>query len=117
MSHYFPFDLYYIQVIEGIGFSCEFCEGSLIDCDIISNTKDYIFFENHVSIFPNPAGEVINIVTELNIQKIEIIDNNGRVVLSSSSREIDVSSLLAGVYFVKFFGVNNMMYYSKFVKN
>lgn len=116
MSRYYPFDLYYIQVIEGIGFRCDFCEGSFTDCNIISKTKEYTKSKNLVSIFPNPASEVLNIESELNIQKTEIIDRNGRVVMSSSIRELDVSPLLAGVYFVKCYGGNNKLYYSKFVK-
>lgn len=118
-----------MKLVEGVGFVDnlgfyldnytkfgDFCEGTLEDCNIISKTKEYTKSKNLVSVFPNPASEVLNIESELNIQKTEIIDRNGRLVISSSGRELDVSLLLAGLYFVKCYVADKKLYYSKFVK-
>ncbi|MBK9735497.1 MAG: T9SS type A sorting domain-containing protein [Saprospiraceae bacterium] len=59
---------------------------------------------------------MLKINTDFDLLRVEIIDQNGRIVLSSSEKEINVSQLLTGVYFVKCFGVNNKIYFSKFIK-
>lgn len=54
------------------------------------------------SIFPNPAEGSFSIVSEVEFDRIELKDLNGRVIRSISSNElIDVSELSAGVYIVE----------------
>jgi hypothetical protein len=94
-----------------------YCEGTLEQCNIVSSTKDIT--ESNIikwTMYPNPVWEVLNIETEIGIEKTEIIDQNGRIVFSGSNIEINVSHLLSGVYFVKCYSVDNKLYYSKFVK-
>ena len=64
-------------------------------------------FENSVSIYPNPANEVIKILNDnnLSISGIEIIDLMGRTIMNVENRdEINVSDLAEGQYFVKIYG-------------
>lgn len=60
-----------------------------------------------IDIFPNPANIFLSIVSEDNeIQKVEIINGNGKSILSYKNlnmHHIDVSSLSKGVYFVRVF--------------
>ena len=64
-------------------------------------------FGNSVSIYPNPANEVIKILNDnnLSISGIEIIDMMGRTLMNvENCDEINVSELPEGQYFVKIYG-------------
>jgi Secretion system C-terminal sorting domain len=60
---------------------------------------------NSIKLFPNPTQDILKINNESNvtINSVSITDNNGRVVLETSSFEnyIDVRGLQKGIYFVK----------------
>jgi hypothetical protein len=62
-------------------------------------------YKNFVSLYPNPVQDVLKIRNESDstINSVSITDNNGRVVLNTTSFEngIDVSALQNGIYFVK----------------
>ncbi|MCZ8198245.1 MAG: T9SS type A sorting domain-containing protein [Flavobacterium sp.] len=62
-------------------------------------------YKNFVSLYPNPVQDVLKIRNESDstINSVSITDNNGRVVLNTTSFEngIDVSTLQNGIYFVK----------------
>ena len=116
-SQYFPFNTYFIKVIEGIGLKCDYCEGTLADCNIVSSTKNTPDTpSNKIEIFPNPTSDYIILRSSTSISKVEIFDQNNRIVISSQSLEIDVSSLISGVYFVRCITSNNVQYYQKFIK-
>ncbi|MDD4150466.1 MAG: T9SS type A sorting domain-containing protein, partial [Bacteroidales bacterium] len=72
------------------------------DITIVNNIESE--FANAVSIYPNPASETINIVTD-NAQTITITNLVGQIVkeisVANEIETIDVSSLNAGVYFVQ----------------
>jgi hypothetical protein len=57
------------------------------------------------SMYPNPASSVIEIQSQNNFSKVEILDMEGRLVkelmLDSNRYKVDVSGLCVGVYFVK----------------
>jgi len=61
--------------------------------------------ETMISIYPNPANSVLLIQSEANIQKFEIINMLGAVVLSENSGaanlRIDVSQIKTGMYFLR----------------
>ncbi len=116
-------------VMEGFGFSdgpfrglinrklINYCEGTLSDCNIISSTKDTPFDNNsRITISPNPSSEFITIETALDINVVEIINQNGISVLKGNNKEIDVSNLITGVYFVRCSTLQKEMYYNKFIK-
>jgi hypothetical protein len=99
-------------------FLVDFCEGTLEQCKIISSIKDYEKDSNLIELVlnPNPSRDIIAIQTEIHVQKVDIFDQNGRIVLSSFEKQIDVSQFLSGVYFVKCLSGDNKVYYSKFFK-
>jgi hypothetical protein len=69
-----------------------------------------------VMIYPNPAQNNLNIVTNGTFNKVTITDFSGRVVSAGNSKTIDISALSNGVYFIKVEtaqGISN----TKFVKN
>lgn len=115
-------------VMEGFGFSdgpfrglinrklINYCEGTLAECNIISSTKETPLNNYKISITPNPTTDIIKIETGMDIKGIEVIDQNGLSVLKGNDKEIDVSHLISGVYFVKCFSLQNEIYYGKFIK-
>jgi hypothetical protein len=64
---------------------------------------EFVDKEIQIDIFPNPASSFLNIISENNeIQKIEIIDTNGKPISSyQNTNHIDVSNLAKGVYYLK----------------
>ncbi|MCZ8197243.1 MAG: T9SS type A sorting domain-containing protein [Flavobacterium sp.] len=76
--------------------------------------------KNNISIFPNPASNILNIENKTNeqITAISIYSVKGDLIkeLKSVSNSISVSELQNGVYFVKIEMNKNVLNY-KFVKN
>ena len=61
--------------------------------------------QNKLCIYPNPAKNILNVNSTINLSKIEISDICGRRIFSvlnpGLSNQFDISNLLAGVYIVK----------------
>ena len=57
------------------------------------------------SIFPNPATDVVNVVTGSNLQQVRIMNNNGQLVFNQfvdgQSLQINTSDFQTGVYFME----------------
>jgi hypothetical protein len=63
---------------------------------------------NAWNVYPNPSSDVIQIVLngELQMNQVQILDQNGKVLLASSVvsngiNELDVNSLATGVYTIR----------------
>ena len=61
------------------------------------------FNETSFKLFPNPALDVINIKSNLTIDRVEVFDVVGKQVLTKAKRvkQLDVSNLRTGIYIVK----------------
>ncbi len=79
-----------------------------------------LFLENNISVYPNPVSNILFISSEQNEFKnleIEITNVLGQTVYKLAfTKEIDVSKLEAGLYYLKISGKNKENYYSKFIK-
>lgn len=53
-----------------------------------------------VSLYPNPCVDQLNVEVQ-QLRSIAIIDITGKIVLQSNQSQIDVSSLVKGLYFVR----------------
>lgn len=68
--------------------------------------------ENNISIYPNPANDVINISADFTVNKIEVFDVSGRLVFKTvgiahsktDNKTINISNIKSGIYFVKVYG-------------
>ncbi|PQJ80517.1 T9SS type A sorting domain-containing protein [Polaribacter porphyrae] len=71
------------------------------------------------SIYPNPTDNFLYIKTKQPIHKVEIYDINGKLLITNSKEEnqINVSKLNNGMYFVKVFTKEKIVFHSKFIKN
>jgi Secretion system C-terminal sorting domain len=119
-----------VRLIEGIGLEnnlhfyidqkvkfIDFCEGTLVDCNIISSIKDTPpSIKYQLTITPNPTTDFINISSALEILKMEVIDRNGNILLTSLVNDIDVRVLSPGFYYLRCIDAQNQQYYVKFVK-
>ncbi|MCB0702324.1 MAG: T9SS type A sorting domain-containing protein [Candidatus Kapaibacterium sp.] len=74
---------------------------------------------NNTKIYPNPATDFINIDTpEIFIDKLDIVDINGKVINSANyTKSINISKLLPGTYFIKAETISNELIIKKFVKD
>ncbi len=68
----------------------------------------------YVETFPNPATSQLNVEFDGIIDSIDLYDLQGKMVLNSYEKEIDISDLKQGPYFVKV-SSNGKSYFSQFV--
>lgn len=57
--------------------------------------------DNSLSIYPNPTSGLLEIISEFKINNVKILDFTGRVILSSNSNTVDLTSFENGIYFVE----------------
>ncbi|WP_312768482.1 T9SS type A sorting domain-containing protein [Epilithonimonas sp.] len=69
-------------------------------------------------MFPNPVQDFVNIESDKNFISYEIIDENGKSILSKDFKgsKIDISNLKTGVYFIKLKSLSNETNVVKFIK-
>ena len=93
-----------------IGENLIFLNPEFNTCDI--DEIDENTASNSISVYPNPAKDVIKILNDnnLNITNIEIVDLTGRIVLSTDKTDdINISDLAEGQYFVKIYGESTVV--------
>lgn len=72
---------------------------------------------NTFEIYPNPSSTFINISSEQSISKVEILNTQGMVVMNSSNAtNINIQSLITGVYFVRVTIADNI-FTKRFIKD
>lgn len=77
-----------------------------------------MIFENHFSIVPNPFIDTFTITpsADVSIEKIELYDLNGKLLMESIDSSLNLSSLNRGVYILKIVAENQLVT-KKLVKN
>jgi hypothetical protein len=61
---------------------------------------------NSINLYPNPANDLVNVVSTTDIKTVEVLNYIGQLVYTNKSvnskrTQLNVSTLQAGVYFVK----------------
>jgi uncharacterized repeat protein (TIGR01451 family) len=91
-----------------------------IDREFVSALGTKEFNHSKFSLYPNPAKTILNIQSEKNIDSIEIIDTNGRVIhkqrIDNTNGTVNVESFSNGIYFIKLHNDQNTTTI-KFIKN
>lgn len=68
-------------------------------------------------IYPNPTVNFINILSDMPVEKVEIYDLHGRLLVNlENTQKINVSNLLTGTYFVTV-QLNGTAFTQQFLKN
>lgn len=80
-------------------------------------SNDSFIIENNFTVYPNPATTKLNIVSNDELEKIEVYSLLGELVLSNQTKNIDVSHLQSGLYIVKVVFKTNAFKVEKFLKN
>jgi hypothetical protein len=80
-------------------------------------TADFGNTNNTISLYPNPAQEVLNITSSNSITKIEVYDLLGKKVASNiNASVVNVATLGKGVYIVKVVQENGSVVAKQFIK-
>ena len=96
------------------------------DMDIVTSGfygNNFLFFENNnsstsvfdksneVSIFPNPAKNILNIQTYKSFDRIEIIDQLGKTIINKDFyKTLNISTLSKGMYTINLYKGNEKIY-------
>ncbi len=71
--------------------------------------------DNHFKIYPNPTSDNFTIEMENEIKLVEIYSLQGQKVLTSNSKNIDVSNVSKGMYLVRIEDENNAVSTQKLI--
>ena len=73
------------------------------DLAIETSSTDFQKIQNAIQIYPNPARSKISINTSFRLKSISIYTINGdlKLMKNGSEKQIDISDLSAGIYFIK----------------
>ena len=87
----------------------------------VSKNTTAINTNDELSVYPNPAGEYLNIVTkQTNVGAIEILDLLGRINLlqniTTTHTTVDIKNLKSGFYFIRLRDANGNISTKKFMK-
>ncbi|MDW9382457.1 chitobiase/beta-hexosaminidase C-terminal domain-containing protein [Chryseobacterium sp. JV558] len=70
-----------------------------------------------IKVYPNPVSDILKVNTNLHFQEYEIIDGNGRIVSKNHfTKEITISHLVSGNYFLKLKDQQGSLVLLKFIK-
>jgi hypothetical protein len=78
-------------------------------------TEGFTLESNKIKLYPNPANDILNIETSLEVQSVEIYTIQGQKVASSTEKQINVSHLASGIYLVKTQDSNNKISTDKII--
>ena len=80
-------------------------------------TADFGYANNTISLYPNPAKEVLNISSSSQIAKIEVYDLLGKkVAAKNNASDVNVAALGKGAYIVKVVQENGNVIAKQFIK-
>jgi len=113
------FYTFYLVVSDGISSSIT----DSVTIEVQNTTGLHFMNDNHksINIYPNPAYEVLNISVDesTSVSEIVLYSVDGKLIdtykLNNLKKEIDVSELKDGIYFIEIRGATNIGY-KKFIK-
>lgn len=68
------------------------------------------------SMFPNPANTMLYIETDEDVARIDIFDAKGQLVKTAKTKNVPISGLASGLYFVKLILTNGSEWTNKLIK-
>lgn len=86
----------------------------LIDCYLSGNAGITTLSNAQVALYPNPATSIVNVKAE-GLQQVEVLDVNGRTIMTVKDNTVDMSNLSNGVYMFRVM-TNNGVSMQKVVK-
>lgn len=106
LNNYINFDCYQLWAadIDDNG------EVNAIDLQLLqglTGIKDLL--SQNIVIYPNPASDILNISYDNKIDEIQLIDIEGKILLTSDMNELNVSSIASGNYFILLKSVDDIL--------
>lgn len=110
------------NLLQGVGHTVDFANRTQIFTDAfnwldsqecgVSSVDEKL--NSQVKVFPNPAksGQILNIKTELPIEKIEIFNSNGKLILiekNSTQIQLSKTRFTTGFYSIRIFTTSGMI--------
>jgi hypothetical protein len=103
-----------------VGGALDLTNSVYVDSIVFDNTlgtADFGYANNTISLYPNPAQEVLNISSSNSITKIEVYDLLGKKVASNiNASNVNVADLGKGAYIVKVVQENGSVIAKQFIK-
>ncbi len=77
--------------------------------------------DKSISIFPNPAKEIVTVFHDKSIKTIDLVENNGKILFSkpninSAKTILNLSGLASGMYYIYFYS-DKLKFVRKIIKN
>ena len=94
----------------------EFNSQEITNMSIVDNLSLNEFSDREFSVYPNPTSNQIHIQTDLKDLNFQLFDINGRLILESAHKDINLSNLNQGVYLLKIIATNNRFVTKKIIK-
>lgn len=84
----------------------------------VSSIVDLENNNTQFTVYPNPSSDVIRLKTDLNVNKVELLDISGKLLFSTNEAftDIQVSMYPAGIYFIQITDKDGRTLSSKFEK-
>lgn len=70
----------------------------------VTAIEDVALQQVALRVYPNPATDRLMLATDIAVQRVQIFDMTGRMVMSSTGVDLDVSALPAGLYMLRAMG-------------
>lgn len=80
------------------------------------STNDFNHNEVVVKMYPNPVQDILNIDLQTSLKSVEVYNIQGQKVLESNKNQINLSSLVSGIYMVRIQDENNAVVTKKIIK-
>ena len=88
-------------------------DGEFSVINITKSASDKMDVEANVSIYPNPAKDNVNINASVVIEKIQLINISGQILLEQNTHEkqidLNTTEVKPGIYFMKLFSNENVI--------
>ena len=84
-----------------------------------TNTHTHDDAKNDITIFPNPSSGLINLVTDLQLEKVVFYNAAGQIAFvynGTEQQKINISAVETGVYFAHFRFDNGKTAIKKIIK-
>lgn len=80
------------------------------------SANDFNHNEVAVKMYPNPVQDILNVDLQTNLKSVEVYNIQGQKILESDQNQINLSSLVSGIYMVRIQDENNAVVTKKIIK-
>ena len=72
----------------------------LLQTSVVNITKGSSIVSDELIVYPNPANDIINIISSMDIKSISIFNNVGQTVYQENETHINIDNFESGVYII-----------------